>query len=88
MKGLTQSDGAIGLAVERRVYQVQLPGLPHVPSLPAGCYGDSNGYRYLVMQLMGDNLKQRLEKCGGAISSEGAALVAHTLVRCRCGVLF
>lgn len=81
VKGTTQSDGAIGLAVERRVYQVQLPGLPNVPALPPQCYGDANGHRYLVMQRLGVNLKEKAAEVGGTFSPAAAALVATRLVR-------
>jgi hypothetical protein len=79
-KSTTQSDGAIGLAVERRVYEVQLRGLPGVPSLPPRNYGDSDGYRYLVMQAMSNTLKDRV-KTHGALSSQASAYVATKLVR-------
>lgn len=57
MKGLTQSDGAIGLAVERRVYELQCRGMPGAPTVPSGGYGDADGYRYLAMQRLGHTLK-------------------------------
>ena len=83
LKGITQSDGAIGLAVERRVYQVQLPGMPGVPRLPKSPYGDVLGYRYLAMQRLDASLKEKAAACGGRtrFSDEAIALVAASLVR-------
>jgi hypothetical protein len=78
-KSTTQSDGAIGLAVERRVYEVQLRGVPGVPRLPPRNYGDSNGYRYLVMQRMSDTLKDRV-KTHGPLSPQASAFVVSKLV--------
>lgn len=81
VKTTTQSAGAVGLAVERRAYVLQIKGAPHVPALPPNGYGDESGYRYLVMQRMGDNLKDRAEAVGGAFTPGAVALVGQALVR-------
>ena len=80
VKGSTQSDAAIGLAVERRAYALQLPRMPGVPALPAAAYGEALGYRYLVMQRLGQNLKQRAADVGGRFSPPAIAHVASSLV--------
>lgn len=82
MKSTTQSAAAVGLAVERRAYVLQLKGVPHLPALPPGiAYGDDNGYRYLAMQLMSGSLLDRAKAVGGRFPDTMVAHVGVALVR-------
>ena len=83
VKATTQSSGAVGLAVERRAYVLQLKGVPHIPTLPPNNYGDDLGYRYLVMQLMSGSLKDKARTVGGVFSPAAIAHVGASLVRGR-----
>lgn len=76
IKATTQSSAAIGLAVERRAYALQLRGVPNIPALAPGpsAFGDDQGFRYMAMQKMSITLKEKLDQAGGRFS---AAAVAH-----------
>ncbi len=76
-----QSPGAMLLFKERLLYLSTFRTVPHVPRLaPKAFYGDDGGYRFLVMEMLGMTLTEKLQQCGGRLSLDAVAYVGKCVV--------
>lgn len=79
-KGKEQMRIANTLYAEYMVYS-KLFGIKGIPYLPLKAYGDSNGYRYLVMEKLGRTLGEVVEQ-EGPIVQPTAARIGIELITC------
>lgn len=71
---------ADALYAEHLLYRTLLCSFRGIPSLPLGAYGETHGYRYLVMQRLGRTLDQALKSASGQLPEPLVATMGLQLV--------
>lgn len=80
-KKIKESQAAISLFHERTMYVTWLPDVHGVPRVASSGYGEQDGYRYLVIDMLGSSLESLYQSC--TLTWPAVASIAQQLVRCR-----
>lgn len=78
---IKESEGARSLSHERTIYTQWLKGMQGTPDVDMlRCYGEVDGYRYLVLEKLGPSLEKFIEK-RGPLPEDAVLTIGHQMVR-------